>query len=94
MKIDISQEDFETLCINALRYCHGRQTYMPGLMQEIVLAHLKDLGDRGIDIILQDRKYQEDLAMWGDERIDKPGWMKFYEQVAIERVKRDNEAEK
>ena len=49
--IDISQEDFGTLCICALRYCHGRQTYMPSLVQEIVQNHFKDLSEKDLKII-------------------------------------------
>lgn len=45
MKIEIGKESFGTLCICAIRYCHGRQTYMPGLVQEICAGHLKELSD-------------------------------------------------
>ena len=75
--IDISQEDFGTLCICALRYCHGRRTYMPSLVQTIVMRHFKDLSDRDLKVIAEDEKYQSDLSLWGDE-CDKADWQWFY----------------
>lgn len=77
MTIDISQEDFGTLCVCALRYCHGRRTYMPSLVQQIVMAHFKDLSDRDLKVIAEDEKYQSDMSLWGDT-CDKVGWENFY----------------
>ena len=75
--IDISQEDFGTLCVCALRYCHGRQTYMPSLVQQIVTAHFKDLSDRDLQVIADDRQYQANMGLWGDA-CDKADWDRFY----------------
>jgi hypothetical protein len=33
--IKLDQENFGTLAICAIRYCQGRQTYMPSLVQGI-----------------------------------------------------------
>lgn len=75
--IDISNEDFGTLCICALRYCHGRKTYMPSLVQEIVSAHFKDLNSRELTVIANDERSQKDMEIWGDD-CDKVDWQKFY----------------
>ena len=56
-KINISQEDFGTLCICAIRYCQGRQTYMPSLVQGIVREHLSELSDRDIQVMLDDCEF-------------------------------------
>ena len=78
MTIDISREDFGTLCVCALRYCHGRQTYMPSLVQQIVIAHFKDLSDKDLKVIADDERFQSDLNLWGDT-CDKVDWKKFYQ---------------
>ena len=46
--IALTPEDFATLAICAIRYCHGRQTYMPGLVQRIIRPHLAEIGLVGI----------------------------------------------
>ena len=78
--IDISNEDFGTLCICALRYCHGRRTYMPSLVQEIVSAHFKDLDNRALTVIANDERFQQDMEIWGDD-CDKTDWQKFYRSL-------------
>lgn len=78
--IDINQEDFGVICVCALRYCHGRRTYMPSLVQEIVMAHFKDLSDKDLESIRADAGFQEGLNLWGDE-CDKRGWMRFYDSL-------------
>lgn len=77
MKIDIDQGDFGTLCVCALRYCHGRRTYMSSLVQSIVIRHFKDLSDRDLKVIAEDEQYQSDLSLWGDA-CDKMDWTSFY----------------
>lgn len=78
--IDISQEDFGTLCVCALRYCHGRKTYMPSLIQGIVTDHFKDLLDRDLKIIANDETFQESMNLFGDA-CDKADWQMFYQML-------------
>ena len=78
MTIDIDEEDFGTLCICALRYCHGRRTYMPSLVQRIVMAHFKDLSDRTLNVIADDEQFQSDMGLWGDG-CDIVDWKNFYQ---------------
>lgn len=77
MNIDIKQEDFGTLCVCALRYCHGRRTYMPSLVQGIVMTHFKDLSDYDLRVIAEDERFQSGMNLWGDE-CDKADWQWFY----------------
>lgn len=91
MTIDISQEAFGTLCICALRYCHGRQTYMPGLVQRIIRPHLREIDDKDLAVMIDDCDFQARMHLYGDERIDKPGWLKWEEDLIAERERRTDE---
>ena len=89
--IKINPTDFATLAICAIRYCHGRQTYMPDLVRSIVRPHLSEIADRDIKVMLDDCDYQETFKLYGDERIDKPGWLKWRQELAEERERREKE---
>ena len=91
MRIDIPQQDFGTLCICALRYCHGRRTYMPSLVQEIVAEYLRDLSDRDIQVMLEDCKFMNS-ADYGDE-YDKVKWLKWEHKVREEQKEREQNDE-
>ena len=80
MTIDISQEDFGTLCVCALRYCHGRRTYMPRLIQEIVQRHFKDISDNDLKLIAEDERFQIDMNLFGDY-CDRVDWENFYKEL-------------
>ena len=84
MKIDIEQDNLGILCICAIRYCMGRQTYMPELVRGIVKPLLQKLSDSDISVMIDDSKSQ---WVFGDERIDKPGWM-LWRGVLEREVKR------
>ena len=85
---NITQEDFGTLCICAIRYCHGRQTYMPDLVRGIIVPRLPDLSDKDLGVMINDCDYQERFNLYGDERIDKPGWLRWKEILLAERERR------
>lgn len=89
MLIDIKQEDFGTLCICALRYCFDRQTYMPELVREIVRDHIGELSDKDIGVMRNDCDFQESLRLYGDEWIDKPGWLGWKKEISAEWVRRN-----
>lgn len=84
----INKDDFGTLAICAIRYCQGRQTYMPDLVRGIVRPKLKELSDNDIQVMLNDCDYQERFSMYGDERIDKPGWIKWKDELLKEKERR------
>lgn len=91
MRIDISQEDFGTLCICAIRYCQGRQTYMPSLVQDICKGYLKELSDKDLAVMINDCRFQRSMNLYGDEHIDKPDWLKWEEILLEEKGRRENE---
>ena len=85
--IQFNEEDFATLAICAIRYCHGRQTYMPGLVQGIVKGHLPELQDKSLHVMIQDCESMTEFD-YGDPLIDKPGWIKWHEELIKERERR------
>lgn len=87
MKINIDQEDFGTLCICAIRYCQGRETYMPDLVRQIIKPHFSELSDKTIGVMVDDCDFQRRMSLYGDERIDLPGWLKW-EQILMEEQKK------
>lgn len=89
--IRLEKDDFGTLAICAIRYCHGRQTYMPNLVQGIISPRLKELSDKDLTVMIEDCDFQERMHLYGDERIDKPGWIKWREELIAERKRRTNE---
>ena len=85
---NITKEDFGTLAICAIRYCHGRQTYMPSLVRNIIAPHLPDLGDKDLMVMIEDCEFQERMKLYGDVRIDKPGWERWKELLIAEKKRR------
>ena len=77
---EINETDLGTLCICALRYCHGRRTYMPSLVQSIVIKHFSDLSEKDLEVIADDEKFQSDMHLWGDA-CDKADWDRFYQRL-------------
>ena len=90
---NITKENFGTLAICAIRYCHGRQTYMPDLVRGIVAPHLPDLSDKDLGVMIEDCNFQERFHMYGDKRIDKPGWIRWKELLIAEKNRRAGERE-
>ena len=90
--IDMTQEDFGTLCVCAIRYCHGRQTYMPDLVRNIVKSHIGMISDKDLRIMLMDCEFQKDLNLYGDEKIDKPGWIEW-ENFIKEQIEKRSQGE-
>lgn len=83
MSIKMSEEQFGILAICALRYCQGRRTYMPSLVQRIVGLHLSELRDKDIDVMVEDCRLQRKMDLYGDD-CDKVDWLKWEEKVIAE----------
>ena len=50
----MADEYFGTICLCAMRYALGRQTYMPGLVQDFIRSHINQI-DRGtIQVMIRD----------------------------------------
>ena len=88
MDIKVDREKFGILCVCAIRYCFGRETYMPSLVQGIVRRYLKQIEDTELHVMIADCDFQEWANLYGDERIDKPGWLKWKEDLLTEQKRR------
>ena len=88
--INLLPHDFGTLAICSIRYCHGRQTYMPDLVRGIVRPYLDRISDKDLNIMLEDCEFQSQTQMYGDEKIDKPGWIEWENQLKAEKGRRSN----
>ena len=86
--IKLGNNDFDTLAVCALRYCQGRRTYMPDMVREIVRPHLKELQDRTLRVLENDCAFQSQV---GDEKIDKPGWIQWRNEIEAEIRRRQAE---
>lgn len=87
--MELTKEQFGILAICALRYSMGRQTYMPSCVRSIVKPHLSTLSDRDISLMLKDCEDQARYGNYGNEAIDKPGWLEWYALVREEYDKRN-----
>ena len=88
--IKLQEENFATLAICAIRYCQGRQTYMPDLVREIIRPHLKEIDDKDLAVMIDDCRFQRSMNLYGDEHIDKPDWLKWEETLLKEKERREN----
>ena len=88
MSIKISEKRFGILAVCALRYCQGRRTYMPSLVQQIVGSHLSELSDEDINVMVEDCQFQRKMNLYGDD-CDKVDWLKWEEKVIAESRRRE-----
>ena len=88
MKLVEIDEDFCTILICAIRYCLGRQTYMPILVIGFIRPLLPHLDDKTLIIIENDIKTAES---YGSETIDSPRWLRFLSEVEEEICRRKEE---
>ena len=77
----IPDDNFGVLCTCAVRYCIGREMYMPGLIQVYLTPILDLIDSRALKIMRDDILTANYL---GDEVIDKPVWMKFLAAIEAE----------
>lgn len=80
LELQISSNDFSVLCVCALRYCQGRQTYMPAWIQGIVMNYIDAISDIDLNVMLDDEGMLE-FTGYGNDTIDKPNWERFYHKL-------------
>ena len=78
-------DDFEIVIMSAVRYALGRQTYVPYSVISFITPILDKLSDKTLYVLERDIA---EASSYGDEKIDKPEWMKFLENIRKERKKR------
>ena len=87
-EIKLDQENFATLAICAIRYCQGRETYMPDLVREIVRPFLSEIPDNSLAVMIDDCRFQKRFDLYGNSVIDKPGWIKWEQTLLDEKERR------
>lgn len=85
--IPVGQEDFGTLAVCAIRYCQGRQTYMPELVRGIIRPNLAKLSDKDLQVLINDANEQERTGNYGSFH-DKYGWVKWRQELLDEQERR------
>ena len=73
----MTKDDKESIYICAVRYCMGRQTYMPSVVISALKPELKDMSKNALAVMLKDCEEQEQRNLWGSEIIDKPLWIQW-----------------
>ena len=87
IKISDQNNDFGAVLICAVRYCIGRQTYMPGLVMDFIRPLLPKLDSKTLFVMERDIAKADDL---GNADIDEPMWVEFLGEIRNEQKRRKN----
>ena len=63
---------------------------MPSLVRGIIRPYLKELSDKDLAVMIDDCTNQRKLDLYGDEDIDKPGWIKWEKELLEELDRRSH----
>lgn len=88
--IDAANDTFGAVVNCAVRYCLGRETYMPSLVIDFVIPLLPYITRRTLDTLSRDICEASQYGGYGDDTIDKPDWMDFLSLIKEEQSRRDN----
>ena len=92
-------DDFEAILICAERYACGRESYMPSLVIDYITPLLPRLSIKTLGVLNEDMQRVDEMdkrtegveivpgmrhGAFGNDRIDKPGWMRFWKAVRDE----------
>lgn len=88
IKIYPDYDDFGAVLNCAVRYCMGRQTYMPSLVIDFITPLLPKLNDKTLWCFQRDLSEPAIYGGFGDEKIDAPKWIEFKNAVEYEIKKR------
>ena len=95
-KIELDDDLFGAVLNCAVRYAMGRQSYMPSLVVDFITPLLPYITQKTLGVFKQDYEINQRTAdengwaMFGDTKIDKPLWDKFYADVCAEIEKRND----
>lgn len=91
IRLEVDEQDFGTVCVCALRYAMGRETYMPSLVRDFVRPLLPKICNKSLAVMIQDCGFQRKTNTYGNETIDKPGWLKWEQELIMEQKRRNEE---
>ena len=82
---ETSTDDFESVLICALRYCLGRQTYMPSIVIAFIRPMLSVLSAKALSVIVRDiENAKGGVPGLGDPNIDEPLWLNLLNAAKAE----------
>lgn len=96
-------DNFETILVCAERYALGRESYMPSLVIAYITPLIPELSDKAIANLERDLRLADEMdrrtegfeavkgfrhGIFGDDHIDKPGWINFWNKLKSEMEKR------
>lgn len=93
---NLDDDSFGAVLNCAVRYSMGRQSYMPSLVVDFITPLLPYITQKTLGVFKQDYEPNQRTAdengwaMFGDTKIDKPLWDKFYADVCAEIEKRND----
>jgi hypothetical protein len=87
-QITPDNEDFGAILIGAVRYACGRQSYMSGLVSGYVKYLIPYISDKTLCCLERDIRCARG---YGNEKIDKPCWMRLLTDLQKEIKARDLE---
>ena len=100
----MNDEYFGTICLCALRYALGRQTYMPGIVQDFIRSHISEIDQNAIKVMIRDIDEADRIRTYtsqsgdaimidglGDTKIDRPGWERLREFLREKEAENDAE---
>lgn len=89
-KPSVYDEDLGTIAICAVRYALGRESYMPGLVQDFVKRHPEIVDENVRNVMIRDINEEDKIHEYtlpngevmkidglGSTVIDRPGWLRF-----------------
>lgn len=91
--IKLSTEDFGILAVYAIRYCQGRVSYIHDSVRSVLRPYLQALSDKDLTVMLRDCECQHHEGLFGDDRIDRPGWLEWERELQEEKERREAKAE-
>ena len=82
--------DTGTILLCAMRYALGRETYMPGIVQDYIRRHKDELDLRTVSVMIRDIREADRISVhklsdgsemkidgMGHTQIDRPGWLRL-----------------
>ena len=84
--VDTKGMAFGCICVCAVRYACGRQTYMPSIVKRFIHDNLKEIETSSLKVMSKDLA---EMPGYGDRKIDEPGWLRLAGEIREELMRRE-----
>jgi hypothetical protein len=64
---------------------------MPDVVRGIIRPHLAELNDSMLAVMIEDCGFQRRMNLYGDKKIDLPGWLKWEQELLAEKNRRTSD---